>query len=207
MIRFAYLLLRCLVAVSLASFLALSGAAVAQETKTTDKKDTSSKSTKTAKKTEPKSEESASGKPVQVASYGDWGAFLALQGGKRKTCYALAQPKDRAPSKLKRDPAYIFISSRPAENVHNEISVIMGFPMKDNGEAQADIGSTHFELISKGNNAWIKNPAEEGQFIDAMKKGSKLVVKAASIKGNVTTDSYSLSGLAQALDRVQKECP
>jgi Invasion associated locus B (IalB) protein len=207
MIRIACSLLRCLLAVSLTAFLVISGPAMAQDTKSTDKKDVGSKSTKTAKKTDPKTDESANSKPVQLATYGDWGAFRAVQGGKRKTCYALAQPKDRVPSKLKRDPAYIFISSRPAENVHNEISVIMGFPMKDNGEAQADIGGTRFELISKGNNAWIKNPAEEGQFIDAMKKGSKLVVKAASIKGNTTTDSYSLSGLAQALDRVQKECP
>jgi hypothetical protein len=39
-----------------------------------------------------------------------------------------------------------------------------------------------------------------------MKRGSKLIVKAPSTKGNVTTDSYSLAGLSQALDRVQKEC-
>jgi hypothetical protein len=26
------------------------------------------------------------------------------------------------------------------------------------------------------------------------------------MRGNLTTDSYSLSGLAQALERVQKEC-
>jgi hypothetical protein len=161
--------------------------------------------TKTAKKDS--EDAAATGKPVQVATFGDWGAFLAQPGTKRKTCYALAQPKDREPSKLKRDPAYVFISSRPGENVRNEISIIMGFPMKDNGDALADIGGAHFDLISKGNNAWIKNPAEEGQFIEAMKKGAKLVIKAASIKGNLTTDSYSLSGLAQALDRVHKDCP
>ena len=80
-----------------------------------------------------------SGKPVQVGSFGDWGAFLA-EGAKDKTCYALATPKDRAPAKLKRDPAYIFISNRPAEKVRNEVSVIMGFAMKDGGEAKADIG-------------------------------------------------------------------
>ncbi|MGO9007399.1 MAG: hypothetical protein ACLQIQ_22165 [Beijerinckiaceae bacterium] len=163
--------------------------------------------TKTAKKTEAKAADTAAGKPLQVASYGDWGAFVAMQGDKKKTCYALAQPKERTPAGLKRDPAYVFISNRPAENVHNEISIIMGFPMKDNGEAQAEIGTTRFELIAKGSNAWIKNPAEEGQFIQAMKKGSKLVIKAASTKGNLTTDSYSLAGLSQALERVQKECP
>jgi invasion protein IalB len=203
MIRPARSFLRFFFAGSLALFCALSFSAVAQNapsTKTADK-------TKIAKKTDTKTDEAATGKPVQVASFGDWGAFLAVQGGKKKTCYALAQPKDRTPASLKRDPAYIFISSRPTENVHNEISIIMGFPMKDNSDAQAEIGTTRFELIAKGTNAWVKNPAEEGQFIDTMKKGTKLVIKAASIKGNTTTDSYSLAGLSQALDRVHKECP
>jgi len=146
-----------------------------------------------------------SAKPSLVANYGDWGAFLA-QSGKDKTCYALASPKDRLPSGLQRDPAYVFISNRPAENVHNEISIIMGFNMKDGAEARAEAGNASFELVAKGPNAWIKNPAEESRFIDSLKKAGKLIVKAASIKGNVTTDSYSLAGFSQALDRAQKEC-
>ncbi len=146
------------------------------------------------------------GKPVQVGSYGDWGAFLA-QGGKDKTCYALATPKERAPASLKRDPAYVFISNRPAEKVRNEVSIIMGFAMKDGSEARAEIGGAKFDLVAKGSNAWIKNPAEEGKFVDELKKGAKLIVKAASVKGNVTTDTYSLSGISQALERVQKDCP
>ncbi len=159
-----------------------------------------------AKKAATKLGEPKSGKPVQVGSFSDWGAFLA-EGGKDKTCYALATPKDRAPAKLKRDPAYIFISSRPAEKVRNEVSVIMGFAMKDGGEAHADVGGENFDLVAKGANAWIKNPAEEARFIDALKKGSKLIVKAPSIKGNVTTDTYSLAGISEALEKVQKDCP
>jgi hypothetical protein len=144
------------------------------------------------------------GKPVLLEAYHDWTAYMAQ--GKEKTCYALASPKDRTPNALKRDPAYVFISNRPGENVHNEVSIIMGFAMKDNSEAKAEIGNASYDLIAKGTNAWVKNPAQETQFIDSLKKGSKLIVKAPSIKGNVTTDSYSLAGLSQALDRVQKEC-
>jgi hypothetical protein len=144
------------------------------------------------------------GKPMLLDTFHDWGAYMAQ--GKEKTCYALASPKDRAPSTLQRDPAYVFISSRPSENVRNEVSIIMGFPMKDNAEAKAEIGNSSYDLIAKGSNAWVKNPAQENQFIEALKRGSKLVVKAPSTKGKVTTDSYSLAGLSQALDRVHKEC-
>ncbi|MDE2362529.1 MAG: hypothetical protein KGM42_07615 [Hyphomicrobiales bacterium] len=152
-----------------------------------------------------------SGKSSQVGSYGDWGAFVAQ--GKGKTCYALAKPKERTPASLKRDDAYIFISNRPAENVRNEVSVIMGFAMTDaknaapKGDPSAEIGNVSFGLVAKGANAWLKNPAEEGRFIEALKKGSKLVVRATSLKGHASTDVYSLAGVGDALARIHKDCP
>lgn len=144
-------------------------------------------------------------KPDLVATTGDWSVYVS-KGEKAKTCYALAQPKDRLPASLKRDPAYIFISTRPAENLKNEVSVIMGFGVKDGSVTPAEIGDESFDMLGKGSNAWVKNPAEEPKFVAALRKGSKLVLKMPSAKGNVTTDHYSLSGLGQALDRVAKEC-
>jgi hypothetical protein len=146
-------------------------------------------------------------KPMLVGTYGDWGAYMT-DVGKGKVCYALAKPKDRAPGNLHRDPAYVFISTRPAEGVHDEISVIMGFPLKEGTiGGGADIGGTKFDLIAKGENAWVKNAAEEAQVIEVMRKGSKLIVRAPSKRGNVTTDTYLLDGLALALDKVAKSCP
>lgn len=152
------------------------------------------------------SDDSNGNKPMLLGTYGDWGAYSA-KTGKERTCYALATPKEREPATLKRDAAYIFISNRPGENVHDEVSIIMGFPMKDGGDARAESGGSDFTLVAKGPDAWIKNPAEEKLFIDALKKSSKLTIKAPSLKGHVTTDTYSLAGLSQALEKVQKECP
>jgi hypothetical protein len=158
-----------------------------------------------SKKAKDTDDTSDSTKPTQVGSFGDWGAFVADAGGS-KTCYVLAQPKTREPAKLKRDPGYVFISNRPGEHIHNEISITMGFPMKDGGEAQADVSGTTFDLVSKGKNAWIKNPAEESHFVSALRHNATLTVKAASTRGKVTTDTYSLAGLRQALDKVVHEC-
>jgi hypothetical protein len=145
--------------------------------------------------------------PAAVGTFGDWNAMTAHGQGKDKTCYALAEPKDRQPAKLPRDKAYIFISTRPGEGVRNELAIILGFPLKDGGAATAEIDGDAYELVTKGTNAWVKNPAKEKEFVEALRNGSKLVVKAPSIKGNVTTDIYSLKGLSEALARVQKECP
>jgi hypothetical protein len=176
-----------------------------------------------------KPEKDAANKPALVASYGDWSVFQS-QAGKSHICYTLAQPKERAPADLKRDPAYAFISERPGERVRNEVSFIMGFEVgaappaadaKDKKKADAKdkksksdpisptavIGDAEFELLPKGNNVWVKNAAQESQLIDEMRKGAKLTIKAASKKGNVTIDSYSLAGFSQAIDRALKDCP
>ena len=143
------------------------------------------------------------GKPVQVGTFGDWGAYLAK--GKSKTCYALAMPKERKPEG-KKEAAYVFIADRPAEKVHNEVSIMMGFPIKESGAAQAKVGAVSFDLVAKGSNAWIKNPADEAKFVDALKHTGKLTVTAPSMKGKATTDTYSLAGIRQALERVTKDC-
>jgi hypothetical protein len=150
----------------------------------------------------------ASAKPALVGTFGDWGVYIS-QGAKSKICYALAQPKDRQPSSLKRDQTYIFISNRPGEGVRNEVSIIMGLPLKDGAPgAKAEIGSTSYELVAKGQNAFVKNAAEEGQFVSTLKRrGSRLVVEVPPARGPIAKDTYSLAGVSQALDRVAKECP
>ena len=145
------------------------------------------------------------GKPVRVASAGDWGAYTS-GAGKSVTCYVLSEPKDRQPASLKRDKGYLFISNRPAESVKNEVAFDMGFEIKVDGPATAEIGANKFGLIAKGTKLWIKNPAEEPQFVEAMRKGQKLVVKAQSKKGNSSIDTYALAGAGQMLDRSTKDC-
>lgn len=145
------------------------------------------------------------GKPEQLGSYGDWGAYAAA--GKDKTCYALGSPKERQPkAKMKDTQAFIFISTRPGEGVRNEVAINLGYATKDGGAATADVDDDKFELVTKGMNAWVKNPAKEKEFVEALRTGSKLSVKAASAKGATTVDSYSLKGLSDALARVAQEC-
>jgi invasion protein IalB len=190
------------------------------------------KPAKAAPKTEKKDDAS---KPALVATFGDWNVFVG-EAGKGRICYTLAQPKSREPASLTRDPGYAFISDRPAEGVHNEVSFIMGFDVaggadaaeakldpkpgekpatKTDAKAKTPIGpapvalvdETSFEMLPKGGNLWVKNAAKEGALITEMRKGAKLVIKAASLRGHQSIDTYSLTGFAQALDRVQKECP
>jgi hypothetical protein len=146
------------------------------------------------------------GQPTLLGQFGEWGAYTANSGGK-KICYALAKPSSSATEPNRpRDPAYTFISTRPTENVRNEISIVIGYPFKAGYEASADVGSSKYALYTQGDGAWVKNPAEEARMVDAMRRGSDMVVVGESGRGTKSTDRYALKGLSQALDRVALEC-
>jgi len=145
--------------------------------------------------------------PALLGQYGDWGAYAASPGGS-KVCFALAKPKTTKiePAGRKRDPSYIFVSTRPADNVKNEVSVIIGYPFKTSSDATAEVGAVKFAMYTQNDGAWIKNVAEEARMIDAMRKGADLTIKGTSGRGTASTDTYSLKGLAQAIERVEQEC-
>jgi len=145
--------------------------------------------------------------PQLLATYGDWGAYMGNSGG-RKVCFALAKPasSETVPPGRPRDPAYLFVSTRPSENIRNEVSAIVGYPLKPNSEATVEIGSDKYAMYTQNDGAWIKNAAEESRMVDAMRKGGDLVVKGVSSRGTQSTDRYSLKGLGQALDKVGQEC-
>jgi hypothetical protein len=146
-------------------------------------------------------------KPTLLGQYGDWGAYPASPGGK-KLCFAIAKPStsETIPSGRPRNPSYMFISSRPADKVSNEVSIVIGYPFKPSTDATLAVGPTLFDLYTQQDGAWIKNAADEAHLVEAMRAGQNAVVKGVSVKGTHSTDIFSLKGLAQALDRTGQDC-
>ena len=145
--------------------------------------------------------------PTLLGQYGDWGAYTANPGGK-KLCFALAKPAKAvtSPPNRPRDPAYMFISSRPAEKVKDEVSIVIGYGFKPAADASLDVAGSQFAMYTQNDGAWIKNAADETKLVESLRRGTDAVVKGTSARGTTTTDTYSLKGLAQALDKVGQEC-
>jgi hypothetical protein len=145
--------------------------------------------------------------PTLLGQFGEWGAYTAAPGGK-KVCFALAKPSNShtTPANRPRDPAFMFISSRPAEKVKDEVSIIFGYGLKPSADASIEISGASYAMYTQADGAWVKNAAEETRLVEAMRKGLDLTVKGTSAKGTASTDIYSLKGLPQALDRVGQEC-
>jgi Invasion associated locus B (IalB) protein len=145
--------------------------------------------------------------PTLVGQFGTWGAYTATPNGK-KVCFALAKPSSSKtnPPNRPRDPAYAFVSTRPAEKVSNEVSIMIGYTLKPGSESTLEVGGASYSMYTQGDGLWIKNAAEEERMVDAMRKSADVTVKGVSAKGTETTDTFSLKGLAQALDRLAQDC-
>ncbi len=145
--------------------------------------------------------------PTLIGQFGTWGAYTATTNGK-KVCFALAKPSSSKtnPPNRPRDPAYAFVSTRPAEKVVNEVSVMIGYTLKPGSESTLEVGGAAYAMYTQGDGLWIKNAAEEERMVEAMRKAADATVKGVSAKGTETTDTFSLKGLAQALDRLAQDC-
>jgi hypothetical protein len=145
--------------------------------------------------------------PTLIGQFGTWGAYSATPNGK-KVCFALAKPSSSKtnPPNRPRDPAYAFVSTRPAEKVTNEVSIMIGYTLKPGSESSLEVGGASYAMYTQGDGLWIKNAAEEERMVDAMRKSADATVKGISAKGTETTDTFSLKGLSQALDKLAQDC-
>lgn len=145
-----------------------------------------------------------------LGQFGDWGAYTATPGG-RKICFALSKPTSSVDNPPNRRTAanvvYVFVSTRPSEKVKDEVSMLVtGYQLKPSTDASLAIGPTQFVMYTQNDGAWIKNAADEAKLIAAIRSGSELIIKATTSRGTQTTDTFSLKGAGQALDRVAQEC-
>jgi hypothetical protein len=163
---------------------------------------------KPAAKPDPAAAAAAGGaEPTLIGQFGTWGAYSATPNGK-KVCFALAKPSSSKtnPPNRPRDPAYAFVSTRPAEKVTNEVSIMIGYALKPGSESSLEVGGASYAMYTQGDGLWIKNAAEEERMVDAMRKSADVTVKGVSAKGTETVDTFSLKGLSQALDKLAQDC-
>jgi Invasion associated locus B (IalB) protein len=142
-------------------------------------------------------------KPSLVGEYSDWAAYsYKTQTG--QVCYIVSQPKKSEPENAKRDPIFFLVTHRPGDNVRNEVNTIIGYAFKKESTATLTIDGDDFNLFTKGDGAW--SDSKDTTIVTAMKKGKKMEVKGTSWRGTSTVDSYSLSGVKQAMDKIDQHC-
>jgi hypothetical protein len=140
-----------------------------------------------------------------VNTFSDWSSY-AHDDGKTKICFAVSRPKSQEPKNVNRDPAYLYVSAWPRDGVKSEISIRIGYPFKKDSQVTVTVGPASFKLFTQSDRAYVSDATQELKLIDAMKKGASLQVQGISERGTTTTDTYSLTGLSQAIQSLAEQC-
>ena len=81
-----------------------------------------------------------------IEKHRDWSAYRH-SADKAKTCFAVTQPKDSEPKNVNRGDVFLYVSYWPSEKVTGEVMIRLGYPIKENTEVSAAIGSDVFKLF------------------------------------------------------------
>lgn len=143
--------------------------------------------------------------PKKIGEFGDWSAYVFMEDG-NKVCYMASQPKKDEGNYSRRGEIFALITHRPAEGSKNVFSYIAGYPYKGGSDATVTIDSNSFALFTQDDTAWAPDAATDNKIADALRKGSKMVVKGTSSRGTTTSDTFGLKGSGGAHDAINKEC-
>jgi invasion protein IalB len=142
---------------------------------------------------------------IVSGNFGTWSLYTS-ESPTHKICFVASAPEEKKPVTANRATTLFYISAWPKDGVRTEVSVKLGYPVKTGSPVTVTVGSDSFKLFAKDERAYIADTTQELKLIEAMRKGAKLTVQANSERGTETTDTYSLSGLSQALDAMAQKC-
>ncbi len=143
--------------------------------------------------------------PDSLGTFGDWSAS-SYTGKDGKVCFVSATPKSSQPATAKRDPVHFLVTHRPKLNVNSEVSSIIGYTFKPETPATLTIDDQSFTLTTAGDGAWAPTAADDRKIVASMKKGRTMLLKGTSWRGTATADTYSLDGVAAAMDKIDEAC-
>jgi len=143
---------------------------------------------------------------TQVAGvHGAWTLHVNGEAANR-LCFVSAAPQRSTPQITNRATAMFYITAWPADGVAAEASVKLGYTVKTQSKVAITIGTDTFKLTPKEERAFVPDAVQEARLIAAMRKGSEMTVQAVPARGQMTTDSYSLAGIAEALKAMAEAC-
>lgn len=141
----------------------------------------------------------------QIGVFIDWSAHVE-GSGKSRTCWVYSKPVKHEGKYKKRGLIYSLITHVPRNKVANQVQFTAGYIFKKGSDAELSIGKNKFKLFTHKDTAWSRNKREDAAIVRAMRSGSKMIITGVSSRGTKTKDTYSLSGVSAAHDKISKAC-
>lgn len=144
--------------------------------------------------------------PQVIGEYGDWVAYY-YKDSFGAVCYMASTPKKDEGKYTKRGDIYAVVTHRPTEKSFDVVNFNAGYEFKRGAKVEVKIGAKTFDKIfTNGDKAWATNEKVDKEMVEAMKRGSRMVVHGVSSRGTQTKDTYSLTGFASAYRAISNKC-
>ena len=140
-----------------------------------------------------------------IGEYGDWVAYY-YRDSAGPVCYIASTPKKDEGKYTKRGDIYVVVTHRPNEKSYDVVNVNAGYDYKPNSETEIKVGAQTFNLFVSGDKAWTMSAKDDKDIVNAMKRGSRMIVNGTSFKGTKTKDTYSLNGFSSAYKAISNKC-
>ena len=140
-----------------------------------------------------------------IGEYGDWLAYY-YRDNAGPVCYMASIPKKDEGKYTKRGDIYVVVTHRPNEKSYDVVNINAGYDYKINSETELKIGAQTFKLFVSGDKAWAMSSKDDKDIVNAMKRGSRMIVNGTSHKGTKTKDTYSLNGFTSAYKAISNKC-
>ncbi len=145
------------------------------------------------------------GQPRLIGTYGDWLAYMFVENGD-KVCYMASKPTKEEGNYSRRGDVFALVTHRPSEDTRDVFSYVAGYTYKPGSDVTVQANGETFELFTQDDRAWTSDAESDEKLVDAIRKGSRMVVKGVSSRGTNTTDTISLKGSSSAYKRITEEC-
>lgn len=141
----------------------------------------------------------------RLGDFSDWSAFRYEENGNR-VCFMASEPTKAVGNYTQRGKIHAMVTHRPGEQRTDEVSIQAGYPYKENAPVEVEVGTLKVRLFTEGESAWTVDKETDKKLVQAMIKGSTMVVQGTSSRGTDTTDTYSLSGFTRAYQAISQAC-
>lgn len=140
-----------------------------------------------------------------LGDYSSWSAY-STEEGTGKMCFILSKPTEVSPQPADYTQAYLYLTHRPADGVHNEFNFIAGYALAPETKATVTIGSNTYDLFVEDDAAWLDDASQSDTVAGQMRAGSSMSIQTTTSDGQAVTQTFSLSGVTAASHAIDQAC-
>jgi hypothetical protein len=142
--------------------------------------------------------------PRMLGASEGWSAWRAKESG-AAACYVFSDAASKKPEKLDHGRVTLFVRQLKSGKARTEASLQTGYEFAPVAIRVA-VDGRNFNMIPRGNYAWLRRTEREADFVRALEKGRMATIEATSRRGNKTTYSFPLKGFTAMMRKARQGC-